>query len=310
MKDEILGFPGMTEEQAQAVLDERKRRRSWKRVPASLPKASRFDGAGLGVVKDSGVPVPKDGLRIAVIPDAQVRPGVPTDHLEWAGKYVARKQPDVIVCIGDFYDMHSLNSYSGDVRLASEQSTYVGDLDSGRRAMERFVKPIAKAKGYSPRMIYTLGNHEDRITRMALSNPRLAGLLDIKDLDLESFGWEVHPFLEPVSVGGVVFAHYLPSGVLGRPITTAREILRKLHMSAFCGHQQGKDIAFGRRADGTMMGAIISGSFYQHDEEYLSPLTNRHWRGMWMLHEVQDGSFDEMPVSMRYLERRFKRVKK
>ena len=39
--------------------------------------------------------------RYVVIPDTQVKPGVPTDHLEWAGRYVAEKRPDVVVHLGD-----------------------------------------------------------------------------------------------------------------------------------------------------------------------------------------------------------------
>jgi hypothetical protein len=76
-------------------------------------------------------------------------------------------------------------------------------------------------------------------------------------------------------------------------------------MSAFAGHQQGRMIDYSRRADGATLTAIISGSFYQHDEPYMSPLSNKHWRGMWMLHEVKDGQFDEMPVSINFLKRKF-----
>jgi hypothetical protein len=92
---------------------------------------------------------------------------------------------------------------------------------------------------------------------------------------------------------------------MGRPISSAAEILRKLHMSAFAGHQQGREIAYARRADGSNMTAIISGSFYQHKYKYLSPFTNGHWRGMYMLHEVKDGQFDEMAVSINFLKRKF-----
>jgi hypothetical protein len=52
--------------------------------------------------------------------------------------------------------------------------------------------------------------------------------------------------------------------------------------------------------------AIIAGSFYQHKEDYLTPLGNkRHWRGLIMLHEVHGGNFDPMFVSMNYLKKKF-----
>jgi hypothetical protein len=76
-------------------------------------------------------------------------------------------------------------------------------------------------------------------------------------------------------------------------------------MSAFAGHQQGREIAYGRRADGRNLTAIISGSFYQHKYKFLSPFTNAHWRGTYFLHEVKDGQFDEMALSLDYLRRRY-----
>lgn len=47
--------------------------------------------------------------RIAVLPDTQVKDDVPTEHLEWAGKYLSEKKPDVIVMIGDWW--HDDNQY-------------------------------------------------------------------------------------------------------------------------------------------------------------------------------------------------------
>jgi len=39
----------------------------------------------------------------------------------------------------------------------------------------------------------------------------------------------------------------------------------------------------------------------------LTPQTNGSWSGVWMLNEVQDGSFDEMPVSINYLRKTYGR---
>lgn len=252
------------------------------------------------------VPRKKEGLRIAVIPDTQVRPGVALDHLRWAGEYIAKKQPDVIVQIGDFTDMSSLSTHEESGNLKMEGLRYKKDIACAHRAMELLLEPIAKVNQYNPVRILTLGNHEDRITRTLNRDKRWEGFIGLGDLQYENFGWQVFPFLQPVVIGGVAFCHYFPSGIMGRPITTARQILTKLHMSGFAGHQQGRDIAYSQRADGKDMTAIISGSYYQHDEDYLNPFTNNHWRGMYFLHEVKDGSFDEMALSLSYLKRRFK----
>ena len=249
---------------------------------------------------------PAHGLKIAVIPDAQVKPGVALNHLPACGRYLAEIRPDVILCIGDFADLESLSSYTQAGSLQSETLRYKKDVQAVRAAMTEFLAPIRAAKGYNPKLIMLYGNHEDRITRAIETNPRqLQGVLSLDDLGYAEDGWKVFPFLQPVTIGGVAFCHYFPSGVMGRPITTAAALLNKMHMSCIAGHQQGRDIAFAKRADGTSLTAIISGSFYQHDENYLSPFTNKHWRGMFVLHEVREGMFDEMAISINFLLRKF-----
>ncbi len=252
-------------------------------------------------------------MKILVIPDCQVKPGVPIDHLEWCGKYIVDKKPDVVVQIGDFADMESLSSY--DVGKKSfEGRRYTEDIRVSETAMTLLLKPLAdynwKAhknhdKQYHPRRVITLGNHEDRIARAVDNDAKLEGLISVKDLKYEGFGWEVYPFMEPVVLGGIAFCHYFPSGQLGRPITSARMLLTKMHMSCVAGHQQGRDIAYGKRADGTQMLGLIAGSFYQHNENYLNPQTNNHWRGIYVLHNVDNGACDEMAVSLEYLKRKY-----
>jgi hypothetical protein len=76
-------------------------------------------------------------------------------------------------------------------------------------------------------------------------------------------------------------------------------------MSSVAGHQQGKQIAYGTKADGTTITSIIAGSCYEHDEDYLGAQGNKHWRGVIMLHDVKDGMFDEMFVNLEYLKRKY-----
>ena len=252
------------------------------------------------------VPGPTHGLKIAVITDAQVKPGVPIDHLAACGRYLCEIRPDVILCIGDFADMPSLSTYEAPGSLTAEGTRYAEDIAAVRAAMTAFLNPIRAVKGWKPKLIMLLGNHEDRITRAINSDPRrLQGVMSLKDLGYEEAGWTVYPFLQPVVVGGVCFAHYFPSGPMGRPIMTARQILQKMHMSCFAGHLQGRDIAYAKRADGTSLTAIISGSFYSHAEPYLSPLANKHFRGMYVLNEVKNGEYDEMAISIGYLLRKY-----
>jgi len=252
-------------------------------------------------------------IKHLVIPDTQVKPGYPKEHLKWAGKYAVDKKPDVIVHLGDHWDMPSLSSY--DVGKKSfEGRRYTDDILAGISAMEAFLRPIRKEqtrlrknkhKIWTPRLVFCLGNHENRIQRAIESDAKLEGLMSYEDFSLEEMGWEVHDFLQPVVIDGIVYSHYFTSGVMGRPVSNAKLLLQKKMMSCVQGHVQDRDIAFGRRADGSPVTGLFAGIFYQHDEDYLTPQTNGSWSGIWMFNEVDNGSFDEMPVSMNYLRRKY-----
>lgn len=251
--------------------------------------------------------------KIMVIPDCQIRPGDDTAFLEAIGNYAVAKKPDIIVNIGDFADMPSLSSY--DVGKKSfEGRRYKNDVEAVRTAMQRLLSPIDNynaqqrrngKKQYRPELHLTLGNHEERIERAVNNDAKLEGVLSLSDLGYEEFGWTVHPFLEVVVLEGVAFSHYFVSGVAGRPVTTAAACLSKKHMSCIQGHQQGLQVHTGFAADGRPLTCIIAGSCYEHDEDYMGPQGNNHWRGLIMLHEVRNGSFDMMPVSLNYLTAKY-----
>lgn len=252
-------------------------------------------------------------MKHAYIPDCQVKPGHSTEYLTHIGQYLAEKQPDVVVLGGDFADLPSLSSY--DVgKKAFEGRRYRSDIDATHRAMEALLEPMRSynswaAKNhrarYKPRMVITLGNHENRINRVVNDDPKLDGTISIEDLKYSEYGLEVHNFLDVVVIDGIAYSHYFTTGVMGRPCTSASAQLTKKHMSCIAGHQQGLQIATGNKADGSLLTSIIAGSCYEHDEDYMGPQGNKHWRGMLMLHDVNDGAFDLMPVSLKYLRKRY-----
>lgn len=253
-------------------------------------------------------------MKLLVIPDTQVKPGHDTTYLRNIGRFIVDKQPDCIVHLGDHADMPSLSSY--DVgKKAFEGRRYVEDIAAAKAGMAALHEPINDyntrqrkngKRQYSPDKHLLLGNHEDRINRAVNNDPKLDGVLSVTDLGYDS-DWIVHPFLEVVVIGGVAFSHYFVTGVAGRPAGTAAAQLRKTNMSSVAGHQQGKQIAYATRADGATITSIIAGSCYEHNEDYMGPQGNRHWRGVIMLHEVTDGAFDEMFVSLKYVNERYGR---
>lgn len=252
--------------------------------------------------------------KICVIPDTQCRPGDDFTFLENIGKYIVEKQPDVIVQIGDFADMASLSTYDQGKKVF-EGRRYNLDIAAAQLAMATLLDPLFNynikqrlnaKKQYKPRMVLTLGNHENRINRAVNDDPKLDGTMGIKDLDYEFFGWEVYDFQDVVVIGGVAFSHYFTTGIAGRPASSAQAQLNKKHMSCIAGHQQGFQMSTGNRADGKLITSIIAGSCYEHKEDYLGAQGNNHWRGMLMLHSVEDGEFDLVQVPLRYLKDKYK----
>jgi hypothetical protein len=240
--------------------------------------------------------------KILVIPDCQVKDGVDTRHLSAIGRYIVLKRPDIIVNIGDFADMPSLSSYDQG-KKSFEGRRYRLDVDAARRGMDRLMAPVRRCSKYNPRLVFTLGNHEDRITRAIEDDAKLEGTISINDLGYKDSGWEVHDFLKPVPIRGVEFAHYFTTGVMGRPVTSAAALLRARMGSAVMGHVQTTDVAFHPK---TQHIAMFVGTCYLHNEDYLGLQGNTQRRQVVMMHEVQDGMFDPMFVSLNYLLRRFK----
>jgi hypothetical protein len=75
-------------------------------------------------------------------------------------------------------------------------------------------------------------------------------------------------------------------------------------MSCTAGHKQGLDVYIYPTSHGMLRG-IIAGSFYQHEEEYLSPQGTHYWRGILLKTEVSKGSYNLVEVSLDYLRRKY-----
>jgi len=240
------------------------------------------------------------GRMHVVIPDCQVKAGVPTQHLEWIGHYIYEKRPDVIVCLGDFADMPSLSSYDKG-KLAGEGRRYVKDIAAVHAAMDRLVTPFKKAD-YKPEMHLTMGNHEYRIIREVEENPRYEGRFNYADLSYDDFGWKVHDFLKVVAIDNIEYSHYFTTGVMGRPVTSAAAMLRERQKSCTQGHVQYTDMAIHRKTQNI---GLFAGLCYLHDEDYLGPQGNSNRRQIIVKHEVENGRYDPMFVSLRFLEKNY-----
>lgn len=240
------------------------------------------------------------GKRIVVIPDTQVRPGVPTHHLDWVGAAIRDYKPDVVVHLGDHWDMESLSSHAG--ALESEGRRYIADIDSGNAALQR----LDDAMGPVPRKVILRGNHEQRIERVVKDVPKLAGALTYDHFNDRALGWEVveHSGSDPgiINICGIKFAHYFTPANTNRAIGgDASYKLSKIGESFVQGHVQGLSIGDKQFATGKCIRGVVAGSCYLHDESYKGH-ANAHWRGIVVLNEVYpDGRFSVMDVTLTKL---------
>ena len=248
-----------------------------------------------------------------VIPDSQVRPGVSTAHLRWIGQYIVEKKPDVVIHLGDHWDMPSLSSYDKG-KKQFEGRRYAQDIEAGNEAIRLLTDPIAEYnKGrranqrYNPRLVFLMGNHEQRIERAVEAEAILDGTIGYHDLNLE--GWEVHDFLEVVWIDGVAYSHYFYNPMNGRPYSGDNIKLRikNIGHTFTQGHQQTLDYGI-RFVGGRSQHGLVCGACYLHDEDYKGPQGNAHWRGIVVKHEVDEGSYNPMFVTLDYLCRRYEGV--
>ena len=251
--------------------------------------------------------------RHLIIPDTQVRPGVPLERISWAAQAALDYKPDVIIVLGDWWDFFSLNSHVEKGSKELEGTRIQFDIDIGNEAFEMFNGPIReeqarlkrnKKKVWGLEKHFLFGNHEERAARTVNNDPRLEGLLTLDDLNTQDF--QRHPFLEVVTIDGIKYSHYFQNinskHAIGGSIDNR---LNRIGNSFVQGHEQG--FLYGTRVypTGAIRHGLVAGSFYQHDESYKGRQGNGHWRGLVVLNEVREGDYSVMPITMDYLRRKY-----
>ena len=181
-------------------------------------KSGKFDKAPASPLNWEWVqiepPKRKRNPTIFVIGDLQVKQGISLDYIHYVGAYIAKKQPDIIVQIGDWFDNAALSSYDRG-QLSAEGRRLAEDIESGNESIRIIDSYITSVAGYNPRKVVTLGNHEDRIQRYVNEHPALEGFLGNHLYHFERYGWEVVPFLKPINICGINFVHYLANTMTG-----------------------------------------------------------------------------------------------
>jgi hypothetical protein len=98
--------------------------------------------------------------------------------------------------------------------------------------------------------------------RAVSSNAELEGMIGYHDLPYDD--WEVHDYLKPVVIDGVLYCHFMANPMTGKPYSgTALNQLNKVQHSFCVGHKQTLDVAtyftpLGRQTWGIVAGACLT----------------------------------------------------
>jgi hypothetical protein len=249
-----------------------------------------------------------------IAPDAHAHPDFNNDRADWLGKLILDIRPDVVVNMGDTFDMPSLSSF--DKGKASFQgASYEKDINSGLDFLDRMWHPIRKAKKKKPKSVYLYANHERRLDKVLDYQPELSGSkygISKKDYCLEDYHSVVvdyngqTPGIYPSD--GINFAHFMVSGVMGRPIggdNHARSLLSKTHSSCIVAHSHLLDYAVHSSPDGKKTMGLVAGVYTDYQSPWAGNVQNLWWSGVQILRSVEGGTFDPQFISIEALRRTY-----
>jgi len=249
-----------------------------------------------------------------ILPDSHVQPGTSNERFDWLGKFILERKPDKIICLGDFADMNSLSSYDRGKRNF-EGRRYRADCEAVHDALDKLHKPVndfnirqrknGKAQ-YRPKLLLTLGNHEERIIRATQDRAELDGTIGIEDLRYEEFGWAVFPYLDVIQEDGVYYSHFYSSGVKGEAISgmnVASSILARQMVSCTAGHIHLLDFAVRSTPSGKKVMGLVPGCYIEAPQDYAHHTEHLWWRGIAWCEDVMDGAYDLELISMERLKK-------
>jgi hypothetical protein len=257
----------------------------------------------------------RPGSRILVIGDAHAAPDQDLTRFTVLSRFIedqgreamADGVPFVVMCIGDFTDMHSLSSYD-EGKLSAEGSRYHLDCESGIKAQELLFEHISPEVRKYGHFAMTIGNHEYRLKRLCNDKPALYGTLSYDDLKYDEFWDETCDFQEVIIIEDIAFSHYHPSGVMGRAVSgvnIGRSLIQKGLMSSVQGHSHLLNHSTLTDYAGKRMHGLSVGCWFMHDEDYAKRANDMFWRGICVLENSKDGDYDLCTYSAERLFRKY-----
>ncbi len=239
-----------------------------------------------------------------VIPDEHYFHGDNFRRCEALGKFIVDLKPDVIIRMGDMWDMPSLCSYDkGKKEMVFKNVKQ--DIEAGHKAENILFTPLLKnTDGYKPLIFKLMGNHEQRVQKLLDYEPQWEGSVSMNDFKTRlPIKETIVDYMDYCVIDGVHYSHLWASGVMGRAFSSARTMINKRGVSCTMGHTHGLDIASSSRPDGSMIRGLVAGCFQDPDKiSFAGPQVSMlYWNGVFIKSNVKDGSYDLSELSVKRL---------
>lgn len=243
-----------------------------------------------------------------VIPDQHATPEHNNDRADWIGQLIKDVKPEVVVNLGDAAEMSSLGQYDKGKR-AFHGKSYAADLSSHLEFQDRMWEPMLRTKKKLPYAVVLEGNHEHRIERALDLSPELEGTIGFKDYQFEAYYNTVVRYdggtPGVIEIDGINYAHYFVTGVMGRPsagIHPAHALNVKQAASCIQGHTHTMDFNVHTGVNGRKIMSMIAGCAFDFNQEWAGTANRFYWRGVIILHDVENGCYDPEFVSLKRLK--------
>lgn len=242
-------------------------------------------------------------------------PKVNNDRFTWLGNLIYDVRPDLVVDLGDFYDMRSLNTYDTRYPQAIVNQSYQADIEHGNDAQERIRHRFKMMKRKRPTFIGFEGNHENRIKKALANDPRLEGDrfgVSFKHLQTDQWYDEYHPYKDSAPslafYEGVLFGHYLGAGAFGRALSSRHQgaaMVDKMGCSVTVGHSHKLHYFRKEEAYPHPLNGLVAGCFKGADEPWAGQ-ANREWtKGVVVKTSLENGNYDFRWISLKALEKEY-----
>jgi hypothetical protein len=247
---------------------------------------------------------------ILVVPDPHAHPDHNNDRADWLGRFILDRKPDVVVNMGDTFDMPSLSSFDKG-KASFHGASYERDIESGLDFLDRLWHPIRRAKRKKPYSVFLEGNHEKRLSKVLEYQPELAGDrfgVSYKNYQLSDYHNEIVYYQGQTpgiyTTEGISFAHYMVSGLMGRPIGGehhAASLLAKNHCSCVVGHSHTVDWSVRSSPTGKRVMGLVAGVYQDYQSGWAGNVGHLWWRGVVVLRGASEGTYDPEFVSLEAL---------